>query len=57
VAHFVMVLARPQHLPQQQQQLEGPLWGVPAVVPSTPLEQQHFDTGRQDLMQAGVLLD
>jgi hypothetical protein len=30
---------------QQQQQREGPAWGVPAVLPTTALEQQHFDTG------------
>lgn len=58
VAHFVMVLARPQQQqpqPQQQQQQQqkqpqqqqqAPAWGVPVVLPSTPLEQQHFDTGR-----------
>jgi len=54
VAHFVMVLAKSQQQPQppgqpgqQQQQVEGPAWGVPAVVPSTQLEQQHYDTGEQ----------
>jgi hypothetical protein len=43
VAHFVMVLSRSQA--GEAAGVQGPAWGVPAVLPGTPLEQQHFDTG------------
>jgi hypothetical protein len=48
VAHFVMVLAKSQQQQQQQQVSpgdSGPAWSVPTLVPTTPLEQQHFDAG------------